>query len=478
MDGESKMSRRLLPDRQGGQVRAINLVAPLANQATEKCLKEDDGGDTRRARSGAVSPLIGESLRRGDVDSAISRSTHPTAITPGTRTSTTATRTTGTRTTSSALVLSANGSDARPADLLFSDLVAAYFDCREHKRNSLTALAFESDLERNLTALFDELVAGTYQPGPSICFVITRPKPREVWAAAFRDRIVHHLLYNRISGRFYASFIADSCACIPGRGTLYAAERLEAKVRSITQNWSRPASYLKCDLANFFVSIDKRICRELLHKKVEAGWWRDLADLVLLHDPRTNYVLQGSPQRLARIPPHKSLFSQDEHHGLPIGNLSSQFFANVYLDVLDQWVKHVVGARRYVRYVDDFVLLHESPQWLNRAREGIEELLEERLGMRLNPRKTILQPIERGIDFVGQVQLPWRRVIRRRTVNLGLRRLAHIHPDRFFETANSYLGLLGQATHSHGDRARYGRVALQRGHCVEYALTKIHRRAL
>ncbi|HBO82067.1 MAG TPA: reverse transcriptase, partial [Cupriavidus sp.] len=136
-------------------------------------------------------------------------------------------------------------------------MVAAYFDCRRRKRNTHSALVFEQRLERNLRDLHDELMDGSYKPGRSICFVVTRPKPREVWAADFRDRVVHHLLYNQIAPRFHASFIADSCACIPGRGTLYAAERLEAKVRSITQNWVHPAWYLKCDLANFFVSIDK-----------------------------------------------------------------------------------------------------------------------------------------------------------------------------------------------------------------------------
>jgi RNA-directed DNA polymerase len=471
------MSHRLPPDRQGGQVRAIcNLVAPLSGSPdTEKRLMEDAGES--RARSGAVASLIGVRLRHGDIDRAISRSTRPTPTTPGTRTSTTATRTTPTRTTSFGRASSADhAQDADQAEFSFEALVKAYFDCREHKRNTVAALSFEADLERLLWELFEELRSGQYRPGPSICFVITRPKPREVWAAAFRDRIVHHLLHNHIAPRFYASFITDSCACIPGRGTLYAAERLEAKVRGITHNWSRRAFYLKCDLSSFFVSIDKRICRELLRRRIAPGFWRDLADTVLLHDPRSNYELRGSEARLALIPARKSLFRQDEHHGLPIGNLSSQFFANVYLDVLDQFVKHGLRARHYIRYVDDFVLLHDSPQWLNAAKACIEERLATHLSLELNPRKTILQPIERGIDFVGQVIKPWRRITRRRTVNVGLQRMENIEADRFFETANSYFGLLRQATRSHGDRARFGRVALQRGHCVPHDLTKILRR--
>lgn len=387
-----------------------------------------------------------------------------------------ATRTTTTPTTSSAPEPSANGYERPHADFSFEELVLAYLDCREHKRNTASALAFEQGLERNLFGLADELRANTYRPGRSICFVITRPKPREVWAADFRDRIVHHLLHNRIAPRFYRSFIADSCACIHGRGTLYAAERLEAKVRSITQNWQRPAHYLKCDLANFFVSIDKCILLDLLAKRIDDPWWMRLAETVLMHDPRQDYEFRGDQARIELVPAHKRLTNQPAHLGLPIGNLSSQFFANVYLDQLDQFVKHRIGARHYIRYVDDFVLLHESPQWLNAAHDEIAEFLPERLGARLNPKKTIRQPIKRGIDFVGQVISPHCRTTRRRTRDEALRRVRDIPADNVFETANSYFGLMRQATHSHHDRALLANVLRDRGHCIKADLTKTYRR--
>jgi len=373
-------------------------------------------------------------------------------------------------------VPSADETRRHHADFSFEDMVQAYLDCRRTKRNKASALAFEQDLERNLCQLRDDLIAGTYRPGPSICFVITRPKPREVWAGEFRDRVVHHLLYNRIAPRFHTAFIADSCACIPGRGTLYAAERLEAKIRSITQNWSRPAHYLKLDLANFFVSIDKRVVFNLLARKVTEPWWLQLAQLILFHDPRKGVILQSDPELLTKIPPYKSLFNQDADHGLPIGNLSSQFFANVLLDALDKHCKHHLQARHYIRYVDDFILLHESPQWLNAARADIEAWLPQHLGLRINPAKTILQPVERGVDFVGQVIKPWRRHTRRRTFNEALRRCNKIAAEDLFETANSYFGLLGQATHSHGDRARLANVLRNRGHAVNRQLTKSYRR--
>ncbi len=452
--------------------RMFNLVVPLAHEATAMRTTETAGSS--QERSGAVSR---PSDRPGDVDSTTGRSTQPILTMPGIRTSTMATRTTTTSTTSSALAPSADEPGRHHADFSFADLVQAYFDCRRTKRNSASALAFEQDLERNLCRLQEELTDGTYRPGRSICFVITRPKPREVWAADFRDRIVHHLFYNRIAPRFYARFIADSCACIPGRGTLYAAERLEAKIRSITQNWSRPAWYLKLDLANFFVSIDKRILQELLAARITEPWWLQLAETFLFHDPRQDFELRGSPKLLDLVPPHKRLASQPAHRGLPIGNLSSQFFANVYLDVLDQVVKHRLGCRHYVRYVDDFILLHESPQWLNRAKAEIEQLLADRLAARLNPAKTILQPVDRGVDFVGQVIKPWRRSIRRRTYHEAITRTAGGDAADLFETANSYFGMLRQATHSHTDRARLANLLRRRGHSIDRQLTKTYRRA-
>jgi RNA-directed DNA polymerase len=353
-------------------------------------------------------------------------------------------------------------------------LVAAYMDCRRNKRNTASALAFEADRERQLLRLHSELASGQYQPGPSICFVVTRPKPREVWAAAFRDRIVHHLLYNHIAPRFHARFTADTCACIPGRGTLYAAQRLEHQVRSITQNWKRRAFYLKCDLANFFVAIDKLVLREQLARHVREPWWQALAETILMHDPRADVDVRGSRSELALVPPHKSLFNAPAHCGLPIGNLSSQFFANVYLNDLDQRVKHQLRAPHYVRYVDDFVLLHESPQWLNAALADISAWLPATLHAQLNPRKTILQPVDRGIDFVGHVIKPWAHTTRRRTVAAALRRIEHIPQGELGVVGNSYFGLLRQATHSHTARTQLANALRRRGKAVKADLTKTY----
>lgn len=357
-------------------------------------------------------------------------------------------------------------------------LVQAWIDCRRSKRSSASALEFEAEVEHNLCQLRDELTSRTYTPGRSICFVITRPKPREVWAAQFRDRVVHHLLYNAIAPRFEASFVAGSAACIKGRGTRYAAQRMEADVRSVTQNWTHPAHYLKCDLANFFVSIHKPTLQTRLHQRVHDPFWRWLTDTVLMHDPRTNFELRGDASLLQRVPPHKRLMNAPVTNGLPIGNLSSQFFANVLLDSLDQHVKHHLqheGGRHYGRYVDDFYLLHPSPQRLNEALTSITRHLDQHVHCQLNPSKTIIQPVDRGIDFVGQVVKPWRRYTRQRTVQAAASRLATMPATDVFTAGNSYLGLIGQATHHHADRALIARILRRRGHAVAGDLSKIYR---
>ncbi|MBS0368445.1 MAG: RNA-directed DNA polymerase [Proteobacteria bacterium] len=451
-------------------VRLLNLVAPLAATATAMHTRDIPSSGWHRSRA-----VARPSNWQGDVDSATSRrSTPATPPTPGIRTSTMATRTTTTRATRAASAPSADSTGyAGPS---FSDLVQAYFDCRRAKRNSDSALRFEIDLEHNLVDLYAELRADAYTPGRSICFVVTHPKPREVWAAEFRDRVVHHLLYNHVASSIHARFISTSCACIPGRGTLYGAQRLEAMIRSQTQNWSKPAYYLKGDIANFFVSINKQILFELLARHITESWWLELARQILFHDPRENFEHRGNPALLQRVPRHKRLAEQPAHLGLPIGNLSSQFFANVYLDVLDQHVKHRLHFRHYVRYVDDFILLHDSPDHLNHALADISALVRERLAIQLNPCKTILQPIARGVDFVGHVIKPWRRTTRRKTVQHALARLETSPTGDLYELGNSYFGLLGQATHSHTDRSHIALALMKRGYSVNAALTKTFRR--
>jgi len=360
-------------------------------------------------------------------------------------------------------------------DVTVSELFEAYFDCRKTKRNTFNALAFEERLERNLMDLYYELHAGEYQPGQSICFVVEHPKVREVWAADFRDRIVHHLLYNRVSARFYNRFAHDSFACIPGKGALRAVDRLEYFTRSASQNYSVPTFYLKADVANFFVSIKKPILDALLARHITEPWWMDLCRRVLHHDPTTNVQVRSAPGLMRKVPSHKSLFNSGGD-GLPIGNLSSQFFANVYMDPADQFAKHKLKAVHYVRYVDDMVMLgHDGASLYDKCRY-LDDFLGERLALRLHPKKTEINRIEGGINFLGYIVRPHARYVRQSTIRTARQKVlatrAGADPSITRAMANSYFGLMGHANAWH-ERKRFASLLRAHGHRVGSDLTRV-----
>ena len=235
--------------------------------------------------------------------------------------------------------------------------------------------------------LYYDLKDGSYEIGSSIAFVIEYPKIREIWAADFRDRIVHHLIYNAISEYYYRRFIRDCYACIPGRGTHDGLNRISGFARSVTNNYTRNAFALKVDVANFFNAINRHALQRIIKKDIGDGWCLDLLLKVIWHDPRKNANFRSSPALFRKVPKHKSLMQSELHKGLPIGNLTSQFFANVYLNELDQFVKHKLKCRYYGRYVDDMVLFHENPNVLNKWRYEIDAFLQDKLSLHLHPNK-------------------------------------------------------------------------------------------
>lgn len=340
-------------------------------------------------------------------------------------------------------------------DLTFEELVTAYFDCRRNKRKTLYATEFEFELEKNLFDLYEDLISGDYKIRRSVGFVVQQPKIREIWAATFRDRIVHHIIYNRLSPRFYPKFIRNSFACIPERGSQDASDRLWSGMRSITRNWNQPAYYLGADVRNFFVSIHKPTLFTFLRSEIHESWLLKLVEQVLFHDPRIDCVLKSKVQAFERVPRYKSLWHTPAEKGLPIGNLTSQFFANVYLDKLDQFVKHKLQAHYYYRYVDDIVILNKSPQFLNDCFEQISNFLTEQLKLELHPFKKRIGLLDQGLDFVGFIHRPYRRYIRERTANKAKsavyqwkknpQGLSKRNLLKFRATINSYFGLMRHA---------------------------------
>ncbi len=337
-------------------------------------------------------------------------------------------------------------------DFDFKELVKAYLDCRRYKRNAITSLEFECNLEKNLFRLFEDLKNSNYKIGRSVCFIVLYPKPREVWAANFRDRIVHHLVYNRIKDRFYARFIKDTYSCIPSRGTLNAVYSLRRYTRQITENYTKDAYYMKADLRNFFVSIDKEILYAEIEKLVKEEWILKLIRLIIFNDPRENAFIKSPRWKFELLPKHKSLWYTDLEKGLPIGNLTSQFFSNVYLNVLDQYVKHKLKCKYYCRYVDDFILMSHDPKELNRWHKELKVFLKERLKLDLHQDKKSINKISKGIDFVGYVVKPNRLFLRQKIIKRAFQTVTEFKKSptwytgceisQFLRSMNSYLGML------------------------------------
>ena len=302
----------------------------------------------------------------------------------------------------------------------FQSLYRAWRDCRHGKGDSPARWRFEADLERNLFQLADELSARRYQPSPSVCFVSNQPKRREIFAAHFRDRVVHHLLVRHLEPIFERRFIHDSYACRRGKGTLAAVDRVQQFIRQVSANGSRRAWCLHLDVRSFFVRIDKAV----LLRHAEGVINRSLAlhgdDLcwllrqIVLRDPSVDAHRIG--HGFSAVPAHKSLYNTQNRTGLPIGNYSSQFLANVYLDPLDQFIKHTLKAKHYVRYVDDLLLMHPDRSRLEHWEVEIDRFLRERLALELNPGARVLAPVTNGIDALGYVVHKDHRLLRRRTV--------------------------------------------------------------
>ncbi|MFN3480894.1 MAG: reverse transcriptase domain-containing protein [Thermodesulfovibrionales bacterium] len=304
-----------------------------------------------------------------------------------------------------------------PSLFSFENLYLSYLKCRKNKRNTINALKFEIKAEDNLFKLSEELMRRTYQPSRSVCFIVERPKMREIIAADFRDRVVHHLLIERLEAIYEPLFIYDSYACRKDKGLHRAIERVKEFIRKGSGNSRRKLYFIHLDIKNFFMSIDKNILYTLLKKKVKDENLLWLARVIIFHNPVENCIIKGKGYLIKSLPPHKSLFHAPEDRGLPVGNLTSQFFANVYLNELDQFVKHTLKCRYYIRYCDDFLILNESPDRLKEIKEKIKDFVTERLNLSLNERYQSVMPVSNGIDFLGYIIRQDYILVRQRVIN-------------------------------------------------------------
>ena len=297
---------------------------------------------------------------------------------------------------------------------LLEDLWRAYFDARQHKRNTMNAIRFEKDLEHNLYQLYKEVSEYRYELSPSICFIVDRPVKREIFAAHFRDRIIHHYIIMKLLPVFENQFIYDSYSCRVGKGTLFGIKRLEHFMRSCTENYTKEAYVMKLDLSGFFMSINRKrllgMVQSLVERKYNGGdkeLLQYLVEKVVMNDPTRGCIIRGSRSDWDGLPPNKSLFHAKAGCGIPIGNLTSQMFANYYLTGFDRFLKESLKVRCYGRYVDDLYLIHRDVSFLMRSVGVIQDYLLEKLEVRLHPRKVYLQPCRQGVLYLGAYITPW-----------------------------------------------------------------------
>lgn len=274
------------------------------------------------------------------------------------------------------------------------NLLIAYKKARKGKTKKIYVIEFEKNLGKNLKNLNYELKSQTYKPKPLQTFILRDPKTRKISKSSFCDRVVHHALCNIIDPIFDKTFIHDSCANRKGKGNLCALNRFSKFKRKVTNNLISKAYCLKADIKHYFEEVNHKILIQIFKRKIADGKVIWLIKQIL----------------------DNNVTSNPKEKGMPLGNLTSQFFANVYLNELDRFIKHELKVSYYIRYVDDFVILYNSKGQLKYWKERIDEFLKEKLGLCLHPDKSRIIPLIRGIDFMGFRSFYYFKLLRRRNI--------------------------------------------------------------
>jgi retron-type reverse transcriptase len=301
------------------------------------------------------------------------------------------------------------------------NLLLAWEEFKIGKKSRKDVQEFERNLMTNIISLHQDLVDKTYKHSEYEAFKISDPKPRDIHKAKVRDRLLHHAIYRVLYPFFDRTFIADSYSCRVNKGTHKAIDRFRKFAYQVSKNHTRTAWVLKGDIRKFFASIDQKVMLKIIKDYIPD------ADIVAL---LTEIV--------------GSFYSTEKDKGLPLGNLTSQLLINIYMNNFDQFMKHKIKAKYYIRYADDFVILSDNKQYLVDMLPEIKDFLENELNLCLHPKKVSIATVASGIDFLGWVLFPDHRVVRTVTKQRMFRGIKRRNGKP--ETIQSYLGLV-----SHGN---------------------------
>lgn len=297
----------------------------------------------------------------------------------------------------------------------FENLCAAWKEFIIGKKRKKDVAEFSLNLSGNLYMLHEELKSKTYRHGPYQAFGISDPKPRNIHKATVRDRVLHHAMYRILYPYFDPEFISDVYSCRNGKGTHRAINRFYYFARKVSKNNTRTCWALKCDIQKFFASIDHAILMDIL---------------------RRHFFDEDTLQLVKEV---VYSFETVSGKGLPLGNLTSQLLVNVYMNQFDQFIKHVLHQKYYIRYADDFIFLSENRIELEMLIPRVEEFLTNELKLLLHPQKVFIKTWASGIDFLGWVCFADHKILRTSTKR---RMLKNVSVNKNPSSISSYTGLL------------------------------------
>jgi len=307
------------------------------------------------------------------------------------------------------------------------NLFSAWQEFKRGKRSKIDVASFEINLEDNLFQLHQELKNNTYSHFNYTSFFIQDPKLRHIHKAATRDRVFHQAIFRVLNPIFEPAFIFDSYSSRKIKGIHKAVERFNYFARKVSQNNTRNCRVLKCDIKKFFDSLDHQILLNLIKKRIG--------------DKRVISLVEGIINS----------FETEPNKGIPLGNVTSQVFANIYLNQLDQFVKHQLNIKYYIRYTDDFVILDKDTKFLKSLVAKINEFLRKHLKFSLHKEKLFIRKYRSGVDVLGYINFPYHRILRIKTKNRMFRRMLEktkelqsdeLDEESFNQSLQSYFGLI------------------------------------